>query len=137
RTPRSRSIADSRGTMNVVSDRFISLAIDCISESLSPVPSENTASEFPSRGVDEKTSHCVIASRLVGWLIEFLQSEKSVAMTMNGAVFPMQKITNSRGTSSIQVFDTDDIGAYPNQHMFHPFAAVGMCCCCCLMPACG
>jgi hypothetical protein len=49
--------------MKVVSERFISVAIDCISASLSPRPSKNTAREFPSRGREEKTSHCAIANR--------------------------------------------------------------------------
>ena len=69
RTPRSRSIFGSRGRMNVVSERFISFATDCISVSLSPRASENTASEFPSSGLDENTSHCVIANRRDSLLI--------------------------------------------------------------------
>src|ERR1700746_473762 len=53
----------SRGRMKVVSDKFISLATDCISESVSPLPSGNTASEFPSRTRLENTSHCVTEKR--------------------------------------------------------------------------
>src|ERR1700676_875759 len=63
RTPCNRSVSTPRGRMNVVSDRFISLARDCISVSVNPRPSENTAREFPSSGCEEKTSHCVIARR--------------------------------------------------------------------------
>ena len=44
----------SRGRMKVVSERFISLAIACISASLSPRASKNTAREFPSRGLGGK-----------------------------------------------------------------------------------
>ena len=62
-TPCSCSISFSRGMTNVVSERFISLATACISASFSPRPSKNTASELPSRGLDEKTSHCAIANR--------------------------------------------------------------------------
>src|ERR1700727_2981841 len=65
RPPRSRSVAASRGRMKVVSDRFISFAIETISSSLKPRPSEKTARELPSRGLDVKTSHCVIASRRI------------------------------------------------------------------------
>src|ERR1700739_169888 len=74
RTPRSLSVLASRGRRNVASDRFISLASDCISLSVNPRPSENTAKELPSSGREEKTSHCVIASRRDGWLINVLQS---------------------------------------------------------------
>src|ERR1700722_6499746 len=62
-TPCSCSISFSRGMPKVVSERFISLATACISAPLSPRPSKNTASELPSRGLDEKTSHCAIANR--------------------------------------------------------------------------
>src|SRR5207245_5729213 len=63
RTPRSRSVGASRGRMNVVSERFISLAINCISPSLNSRPSKNTASEFPSSSLEVNTSHCAIARR--------------------------------------------------------------------------
>src|ERR1700691_3341826 len=61
--------------MNVVSERFISLAIACISASVSPRPSRNTASELPSSGREEKTSHCAIARRLNGWLMNRIRGE--------------------------------------------------------------
>src|SRR5207302_7442021 len=77
RTPLSRSTVASRGRMNVVSDKFISLATDCISESVSPVPFGKTASEFPSRTRSENTSHCVTGKRR-GFLPIFLQPNPGV-----------------------------------------------------------
>jgi hypothetical protein len=56
--------------MNVVSERFISFAMACISASLNPRASENTAREFPSSGLEENTSHCVMAIRRVSLSME-------------------------------------------------------------------
>src|SRR5450755_1089451 len=53
----------SRGKTNVVSERFISRARACMSWSLSPRPSENTARELPSNGREEKTSNCTKGKR--------------------------------------------------------------------------
>src|SRR5215469_18257117 len=63
RTPRSRSLAASPGRTNVVSERFISLATDCISVSLSPRASGKTASWLPSRGTEVNTSTCTNGKR--------------------------------------------------------------------------
>ena len=63
RTPRSRSLAASRGKMNVVSERFISRAMACICESSSPRASGYTARELPSKGREEKTSNCTKGKR--------------------------------------------------------------------------
>ena len=54
----------SRGRMNVVSDRFVSFAINCIWPSDKPVPFRTTASAFPCRGFAVNTSICTTASLL-------------------------------------------------------------------------
>src|SRR5579864_5035397 len=68
-TPRSRSSAVSRGRMKVVSDRFISLAMACISVSHRPRASGKTARGLPSRGLAEKTSMVTTEKRRGGLLM--------------------------------------------------------------------
>ena len=56
-TPRSRSVAESRGKMKVVSERFVSRAMAAISASARPRASVKTASGLPLSFSEVNTSH--------------------------------------------------------------------------------
>src|ERR1700722_5256686 len=135
RTPHSLSVLASRGRMNVDSDRFISLASDCISLSVNPRPSENTAKELPASGREEKTSHCVIASRRDGWLInrpgEPVGRLKVARAEMTAEARAMQEIS----PKSICAVNTMRAGFY--SYWVICLTHRGFACCCMFMPSCG
>src|SRR5713101_4740246 len=111
RTPRSRSVAGSRGKMNVVSDRFISRAMACISSPLRPLLSENTASGLPWSGWEVNTSNWTNGSR---------REEEVMRDWIHEPIRRRQQSFSIR--PSVTSFDDPPCPAYPNPYANLPYA---------------